>query len=474
MTSTIVNIDSSLVRLTGNPALERNVKEEKDKGNLVVTSTRTFRYEPYSKVDITTPYGDEEQYLVQADNPVKLNATDYEHNLTLVENIAFFDEIFTADRSFKILGQTLEDILTAYKRELEAYHNILITWTTIPQAVLDETIPFKEFSGLNFSSILLSLFRKLWAVPKVNRVGNNWDIYPQYISNKNSLITSDSISETYQQNNVDYATKIKSQLKNAVNEQTESKWFPSETGYILPRSSSLIILPQNLRYELDSKIIAITAVEVIDVDYRVIYDNGDPYDTLTNQLVDITAQVVQQGIWDLLPTVTATESGAGLEIIMASDNTRNHIRYRVSQPYITDLFEASTDKIIFSSDTSYLLNAIRRALYLLNEATPNFGFVGLDDPLDTEAVKLRIKYVRQRDMDIVHSRKTKGNMNETTTIHQQRDSSVEVNEYIKNLKLYSNRMGNNTYSKTLFFGTLAFSSGILQGRAGTDIYNIKI
>jgi len=449
MTSTVVNIDSSLVRLTGNPALERNVKEEKDKGNLIVTSTRTFRYEPYSKVDITTPYGDEEQYLVQADNPIKLNATDYEHNLTLVENIAFFDEIFTADRSFKILGQTLEDILTAYKRELEAYHNILITWTTIPQAVLDETIPFKEFSGVNFASILLSLFRKLWAVPKVNRVGNNWNIYPQYISNKNSLITSDSISETYQQNNVDYATKIKSQLKNAVNERTEVKWFPSENGYVLPRSSTLIKQESKLRYELDSKIISIIEARAVEVHFlanNIITGIDD--NVYIN--VDLSNYVIQDEAWDLLPTITGTTPAA----IAASSNTRNHIRYKVGQPYLSNLFESGTDKLVFSHDTEYLINAIFRETNI-NRATyflyPYDSGLPVMQTLVTEDVKMRFRYVRQRDMDIVHSRKTKGDMNETTTIHQQRDSSVEVNEYIKNLKLYSNRMGNNTYSKTQIF-----------------------
>ena len=387
MTSTIVNIDSSLVRLTGNPALERNVKEEKDKGNLVVTSTRTFRYEPYSKVDITTPYGDEEQYLVQADNPVKLNATDYEHNLTLVENIAFFDEIFTADRSFKILGQTLEDILTAYKRELEAYHNILITWTTIPQAVLDETIPFKEFSGLNFSSILLSLFRKLWAVPKVNRVGNNWDIYPQYISNKNSLITSDSISETYQQNNVDYATKIKSQLKNAVNEQTESKWFPSENGYILPRSSSLEIITSNLRYTLDSKIIAITKAIAVGVKYNALNNDTGITDTLYLD-VDITTLVVQEEAYDLLPITTSISSG----IIDQTENNKNHIRYKVGQPYITNLYGASTDGIVFSADSYYLRWAIMREVERNNSAyfTSNYGPPAIM-PLDVADVQMRFQ-----------------------------------------------------------------------------------
>ena len=445
----ITKINGVEVVIKGNPTLERNVKEELDTGSIVVENTKEKRYEMYDKVEFTTPFEDEEQYLVQADNPVQLNATEYQHNLTLFENIAFFNTIYPADRSFKVKDQTLEDILTVYKRELAAYHNIIITWVTIPQTVLDETIPFKEFAGLNLSSILLSLFRKIWAVPKVNRISDNWDIYPLYHNEKNNSIAKESISKISQQNNIDYATQVKSQLKNAVNERTadEVSWFPSENGWVLPRSSSLEKISSKLRYELDSNIITILKVEVIDVDYRIIYDNGEPYDTVTNETVDITSQIIQDEAWDLLTTETSVD----YDVIMSTDNVKNHIRYKVGQPYITNLFEGSTDGIIFKFDTEYTLNAIRRALYLDHEATPAFDFIGLDDPLDTEDVKMRFKYLKQRNIDLVHIRKTKGTMNETTTIHQQRDASVEVNEYKKNLKLYSNRMGNTENSKTKVF-----------------------
>lgn len=443
----IVKIDNSLVTLTGNPTLERNVKEELDTGKIVIVSTRSFRYEMYSKIDITTPYGTEEQYLIQADNPIKLNGTEYQHNLTLIENMAFFNGVFPADRSFKVIGQTLGDILTVYKRELEAYHNVIITWSTIPQSVLDEVIPYKEFSGLSLSSILLSLFRKLWAIPKVNRVNGDWDIYPQYINGKNNLIGSDSITSMYQQNNVDYATKIKSQLKNAVNEQTEAIWFPSANGYVLPRSSSLEITSSKLRYELDSKIVAVLVVEIVDVDYYISYVNNDPEDYFTNQVIDITNQVVQTEVWDLLKTVVSNDT----LVIAESNNTKNNVRYKPNNYFLTNLFGASSEGIVFKFDTSYLLNAIRRSLSNLVGLPQSVAVVILTNPLSTKDVKLRIKYVKQRDIDIVHSRKTKGNMNEITTIHQQRDSSIEINEYKKNLKLYSNRMGNNTYSKTKIF-----------------------
>jgi len=441
----IIKINDITTRHTGNPALGRNAKEERETGKLEVVSTRNTRYETYDKVDITTDFGTE-QYLVQADNPVQLNKNDYQHNLTLIENAAIFDEVRPADRSFRVIGQTLGEILLVYKRELSTYHNIVITYSTLDTATLNTTIPFKVFTGLNFSQILQSLFRRIWAIPKANRIGNTWDIYPQYHNERNNEITEESITLSWQQNNIDYATRIKSQLKNAVNERNETDvtWFPSANGYVLPRTSSLEKITSNLQYELDSKIVSLLKVEAVDVYFILDSLTGGPQinDTLT---LDITSQVVQEDIWDLLPTTSAVDDN--------TDNTRNHIRYKPLDKFITNLYEAGTDNIIFTVNTTYLLNAIRRVLIRDGDDyydTDNYKFASIGS-LDTESVKLRFKYVRQRDIDIVHSRKTRGAMNYSTSIHQQRDSSIEAGQYLRNLKFYSNRMGNNTYSKSKVF-----------------------
>lgn len=445
-------INGATVRFTGNPQLGRNIKEEMDKGSIVIVSTREERYEMYDTVDVTTPYGVVEQYLVQGDSKVQLNATEYEHTLTLFENLARFAVLYPADRSFKAIGQTLEEILTVYKREFAEFHNIDITWTAIPQAVLDETIPYKEFAGVNFAQILLSLFRKIWAVPKVTRDGTTWDIYPLYHNAKNNLISKDSITKLSQQNNVDYATKVKTQLKNSVNEETvgEITSFPSESGYVLPRSSSLVKITSNLRYELDSDIIAILKAEVVGVEYRIYDDETSTWTDYTNQTIDITSQVVQDEIWDTLKVTTSTN----FNTIIASNNVKNNIQYTVGDRYVKQLFGASSDGLIFTDDTEYLILAIARAIYVLEDlsgvtwqlVTPSISASGA-----TALIGMRFKYVRERNIDLVHNRKTKGAMNQSTAIHTQRDSSVEINEYKKNMKLYANRMGNTQNSKTKIF-----------------------
>lgn len=443
----IVTINGQTVSVQGNkdnayPAFERNCKEERDFANLIIVSERSTRYEMYDRVDVTSPT---EQYLIQGDTVTQLNATDYEHSLTLIETIAYFDTIYPADRSFRKLGQTLEDILTVYERELDTYYNIQISWDTLTTAELNETIPFKEFVGANFSQILQSLFRKIWAVPKVNYSSGSWDIYPQYHFERNNSIDSEAISKTWQQNNVEYATRVKTQLKNAVNENV-SVWYPSETGYVLPRSSTYEKVTSKLRYELDSPILAIDTATVVDA--SVIIKNRDTgtFSTITVD-IDLTNYIVQNDVWDLLKSVTSDDN--------TTDNARNHIRFQPLQRYITSLYETGTDNIIFTSDTEYLLNAIKRELtknpddYFDNTIYIFEGDLGLN--YETEDVKMRFKYYRQRDMDIIHSRKTKGNMNKSTTAHTQRDSSVEAGQYLRNLKLYSNRMGNKTYSKTKMF-----------------------
>lgn len=460
-----VTINDVSTTFDGKLVTDRNGKEERESGLLNVVSTRSSRYETYDRVDITTPHGTE-QFLVQGDSVVQLNATEYRHELVLFENIAKFDTIYPADRSFRVLNQTLEDILNVYKRELLSFHNITITWD-LSTTALNTVIPFKEFSGLNMSQILQSLFRSIIAVPKVTYSSGEWEIYAQYHNEKNNLITDTPITNAFQLNNIDYATRVKSQLKNAVNENAVT-WFPSETGYVLPRSSTLEKVTSKLRYELDSPIIAILEAQVVGVDYQLWNTDTNSFDTFTNQTIDIASQIVQQDLYDTLPIPSAIQVG-GLPFtdtnyplaIGNTNNAKNNIQFQVGERYITTLFESTNDGLIFNVDTTYLINAIVKKVFDIAkdvgyQTLPTF-YSGLTNLLlnidkdDTDSIKMRFKYIRQRDMDIVHSRKTQGSMNVSTTMHQQRDSSVEAGQYLRNLKNYANRMGNVKYSRSEMF-----------------------
>jgi hypothetical protein len=458
----MITINGQVVESKDKVTIGRKFSEDHDNGKITVINTRSTRYEMYSPVDYTNG-AVSEQMLVESDNVVQLNATDYEHTITLVENKAKFDGLYPADRSFTKLNQTLDEILTVYQREFTTYHNITIAWS-LTTAQEDEVITFKEFSGVNFTTILVGLFRKINAIPYVLRSGNTWTIYARPYNERGSLISGDSTTKTFIQSNLDYATKVKSQLKNAVNEraQVDVEWFPSENGYVLPKSPKPIKATSDLEYQLPSPIVKILEVIAVDVPYSYIYTNPDPIENpdgnpetlYANATVDITSQVVERQVYETLLPTDATAQGT----INATSNQKNNIFYNLFDTKIEQLFESSTDKRWFINfDTYYLLNAIAYVIKNAIEDADNiFGELiesdGITD-VETEDIKLRFKYVKQRNIDLVANRNTKGEMNTTTTIHNQRDSNVEISQYKKALKNYSNRLGNDHYTKTKNFPT---------------------
>lgn len=456
--------------------LERNLLEEREFGTITLKNNRQSRFETYDRVDIDIE-GNIEQYLVQSDSVTTLRNNVFQHEITLIENIARFDVFYPADRSFtRVPSQTLGDILNVYKRELNAFHGISIdydsqaTWTQV-------LMPEKEFIGVNFSIILTDLFRRINAHPKVERIDNVWTITPQYYSLRNNPISDVGESVLARMQSKDYATKIKAQVKNGIYERYEEVWFPSSDGSVLPKSSSPQVISSNLRYELDSPIIQITKAVVPNIQVQLIetpseeeyvydlYESpntnnayqyiDDTYDTenddvtITNVDVDITDYVITKQDWETLDTIQDIKSGQ----IFKSDNSRNHIYYQIGSRYIENLYASNTHNValFFEGNTEYLINAINRVLYktyvetgLYNGAVVTFG-------TRTKDVPLRVEYLRQRDLDIVHNRQFNGAMNDSTFLHTQRDSYTEIARYKNNLKGMSNRLGNEAFDKSKTF-----------------------
>ena len=82
-------IDGVAVELVGDIVLERNRKEVADYGKITIVSTRSTRYEPNSVVDIN-----DEQYIVQSDEPLLLKNLTYEHQINLGETMLRLEKIF--------------------------------------------------------------------------------------------------------------------------------------------------------------------------------------------------------------------------------------------------------------------------------------------------------------------------------------------------------------------------------------------
>ena len=461
--------------------LERNLLEERDFGTITIKLNRESRFETYDRVDIDID-GNVEQYLVQSDSVTQLRNNVYEHEITLVENVARFDVFYPADRSFtRVPSQTLGDILNVYKRELEAYHGISIDFDT-EQAWTDVLMPEKEFIGVNFSVIITDLFRRINAHPKVERNDNIWEIYPLYYSTRNNPINDVSESVISRMQSKDYATKVKAQVKNGIYERYEEVWFPSSDGSVLPKSSTPQVITSNLRYELDSPIIQIikAVVPQLEIDlitapegeeyitgnietpsvelgsasdyYSYINDeyNGgsDDIETITVD-VDITDYVVTKQEWETLDTVQDIKSGQ----LFKTDNNRNHIYYQIGSRYIENLYASNTHNValFFEGNTEYLINAINRVLYKTYVEDGEYSAALISFGTRTKNVPLRVQYLRQRDLDIVHQRQFNGAMNDSTFLHTQRDSYTEIARYKNNLKGISNRLGNQAYDKSKTF-----------------------
>lgn len=434
----MIEIAGLQVQLKNEYTLEKNATEDRAGGTLTVFSVRAERFEMYDLVEITENTTTE-QYLVQSDNVTKYDEGRYEHIVNLVECAAKFDAYYPADRTHsRIPPRSIGAVLNVYATELSSYHNLQINWDF--QADWAQVpIRNKEYEGVNFSVILQDLFREIDARPFVNYVNNKWEITPYFFNFRNNEIDRFDYpnSQIRKQNNMDYATKVKAKLKNAVNTLSAGVYFPSPNGYILPKSSSPQKIQSNLRYELDSGIVEIE--EVIAVDVTIKSTSNSITVTTYEGDVDITNHVVTKEEWDILPNFN-DDGNKGI-------HKKNTLFYNIGSNFIENLFvpQGGTEIWVLTFDNFTIERAIvneaqnqQLGLFTGQETSTQQSFI--DE--DVDQVKLRVKYTRQRDLDIMHHRQYLKNMNESTQIHNQSSSFVDVQSKKNNLKAISNRMGN--------------------------------
>jgi hypothetical protein len=397
-----------------------------------------------------------EQMLVQSDMVVKTRDGLYEHQINLIETIARFDGYYPADRIVSSSPpKTLSEVLDIYRRELELYHNLKINWDR-RQAWGNTPVRQKEFIGVNFSVVVQDLFRGINAIPRALYDDGTWLIYPEFYNEKKQLIQPNPVSQVLQQDTLDYGTRIKSQIKNGIYERARERFFPSETGGVLPKSEGPQRIDSRLQYQLDSGIIEVTEALVSDI---IVREAGTG---LTNRAtsgvisIDIANHILPKPFWDGRPTpVNQKTSGV---------HKKNSLYYDIGDRNIRNLFNAGTELLFFNFGDSVevLRNAILESAYVANilVSLDTVNFIPIQDVGDAEdfeviippaideeflpdKIKIRFKYIPQRNIDIVHHRQFLKNMNEATQIHRQRDSLTEVERYKNTLKNLSNRMGND-------------------------------
>lgn len=434
----MIEISGIEVQLKNEYYIEKNATEDRAGGSIVVFSSRPERFETYDLVEITEN-NSTEQYLVQSDTIVKYDESRYEHTINLVECAAKFDAYYPADRTHsRIPPRSIGAILNIYATELMKYHNLEITWDF--QADWAQTpIRNKEYESVNFSVIVQDLFREINARPVVNYINDKWEITPYFFNNRNNEIGRFDYpnSQLKKQNNLDYATKVKAKLKNAVYTMDDGVYFPSPNGYIIPKSSTPQKITGNLQYELDSGIINIEEAIVVGITIEAT-SNSITTETYTGN-ADISAHVVTKEEWDILPNFN-NDGNKGI-------HKKNTLFYSIGDNKIQNIFvpQGGLDFWILNEDNRVLERAIVNAAQDQQLGTYTGQEQGTENNFittDLDKVKLRIKYTRQRDLDIMHHRQYLKNMNESTQIHNQSSSFVDMQSKKNNLKAISNRMGN--------------------------------
>jgi len=180
----MVKINDVAVTTRGSISYSRNRLEQADFGAFKVVNTIEARYEPYSRVLINS-----EQYLIESDNPVLLKDGNWEHDITLIENIAIFTTVFPVDRQFTTAtSKTIGEILNIYKRELAYYQDFSFTFDDT-DTIYNEKMINKEYAGINLAVIVYDLFRKINAIPRLTWADNTWNLSYELYTDRNIELT---------------------------------------------------------------------------------------------------------------------------------------------------------------------------------------------------------------------------------------------------------------------------------------------
>ena len=498
-----VYIGDESVELVGDVILERNRKESADYGKITVLSYREKRYEPNTVVDIN-----DEQYIIQSDEPLLLKNGLYEHQINLGETILRFSKVFPVDRSFTTIpAKSIREILDVYKIELSYYQNIKIDY--VDNDLFSTKIPNKEYTG-SFAEILYDLFRSIDAIPRVyyDKNTTTWMITHELYTQRRNEITISSEGEQSTVNDVDYATEVLSKSINTVDEE-EWIWYPDKNKFVTPRSEGTMFQTSALRYELDSPIMAINqAVSEVTIDegtYGVDYPNDIPVgDRFLLKIpaggykynVDITGNLVTEEEFNSVKSIGNDADPDVYSYFGTGDRKlvkENTVSYKIGDKYINNLYSSISGFLGFTNNIFHLRTAVNcNAIYSLKQngwdyIIDNYLYDMIDghpsseadkeefkkmtaeeiyamivsrgmfnsffSTEDTENIKLRLQYRPRRDIAFITEKYYSANMNKTTISNNQRDSFVDIGRYIENNNALAQRIGNEIKNVTETFYT---------------------
>ena len=466
-----VKINNVTVTLASVIVADRNRKETADFGNMKVLNTIATRYEPYSIIDITVNSVDTYQYLVESDVPLLLKNGLYEHEITMIENMAYFSTVYPANRSFTtIVSKTVGEILDIYKKELGFYQDITISYDDT-DTIYDTKMPYKEYSDKDFAVILYDLYKRIDAIPRATyvRESNTWVLTYEKYTDKSSAVTLGTEHQQSEVNDVDYASEILSRTRNATNENIGGIWYPSKTGHITPRIKGEMFKTSDLQFELDSGILGISKALAVDIPINIQYYDTDISDyVVINDTIDVdfTEAVIKDEEWEALKNnyYNGVIRNPLPEYIPGYNEPtyyrQNTVHYSIGKNTITDLYNNVKALLVFEVDILPLRNAIfqfvRRSALLLHPlpeyiTSPNDYSFSFTLTETTEDIKCRFFYQPQRDVDVVSERNYIGSINKTTLLNSQKDSYIDLPRFLENNNAIVNRIGNEIKGVSQWF-----------------------
>ena len=436
----------------------RNRRDTADFGKLVIVREREQRYEPNTRVLIGS-----EQYLIESDNPLELKNGLWEHEITLIENIAIFSTIFPTDRSFtRYPSLSIKEILTIYQRELKFYQDFEFDFDTT-DSIYDELMINKQYQGLDFAVIVYDLFRKINAIPRVTW-NDGWYLSYELFTDKNNEITLDVDSNQSNVNDIDYATELLNKTRNTINEENLGVWFPSKDAYVTPRSKSTMLQTSDYQFELDSNINLLYKA-IAYVSCELIIGGETQY---VDVAIDFTEAVVSEEEYATLPlssdnnprlidgNATANEPASFTPTLYK----QNTIKYSFGSNIIDGLFYTKDGKI-FTVNVEALYNAITQFVRVstweqYSDIIPT-DIIWVSRPVyvNTEDIKCKFYYRPERDIDFITEKHDNSFMNKVTIANNQKDSSSEITRFLENSSAIINRIGNKVTNVTQRFNDVA-------------------
>jgi hypothetical protein len=434
---TVVKINGIEYEIEKMPALfyGKNLKEDREIAQFTIINGRKLRYEPLKIVEL-----ENEQYIIENDAVTELRFDTFEHKISCIEPIAKFDKYIPASRSHQTrtgFAVTMRSVLEKYKRELSRFHYINIDY--VEGTYLDVSITPKEYDGDTFYNIVADLFRTVDAIPKAYYENDTWFIYPQFLNERHNLISDDREGYYTTQNNIDYATKIRTSVKNGVFSNPSPLWFPSVDGFIQPRAEGTIISESRLRFELDSK--NATLIKVLAIS-NVAIEGPSSVIVLENELIDITEHVVTQQEYDGL--IRVSPFSVNYDRIKHKENC---LILDLENNLITNLYQSEGGLLAFLRDVDIFRNALATVANNTYE-----DFVDIID-YDVKDARIRVQYQRLRDSDITLQRMASGLMNQSTMGYTQKSSIIDTQKYMNSLSILADRMGNQEKTIIKTFNT---------------------